>query len=49
VLAGQAGGDDGALLVMGAVRHSPVRKLVFGSATSDLLEAGPPLPVLLAA
>jgi nucleotide-binding universal stress UspA family protein len=49
VLAGTAGEVDGALLVMGAVRHSPLRDMVFGSATSDLLKAGPPVPALLAA
>ncbi|MDX2104085.1 MAG: universal stress protein [Alphaproteobacteria bacterium] len=34
------------LLVMGVVRHHPVHSLVFGSATGDLLQAAPPLPVL---
>jgi nucleotide-binding universal stress UspA family protein len=48
-LAAKAGEVESALLVMGAVRHAPIRNIVFGSATSDLLEAGPPLPVLLAA
>jgi nucleotide-binding universal stress UspA family protein len=48
-LAAKAGEVEGALIVMGAVRHSPIRNIVFGSATSDLIEAGPPLPVLLAA
>ncbi|WP_237213480.1 universal stress protein [Falsiroseomonas oryziterrae] len=47
VLAATAG--EGALLVMGAVRHAPIRNLVLGSATRDVLEAGPPMPVLLAA
>lgn len=37
------------LLVMGAVRHAPIRNLVFGSATMDLLDQGPTLPTLLAA
>jgi nucleotide-binding universal stress UspA family protein len=42
--------DAGAsLLVIGAVRHAPVRDLVFGGATRDLLERGPPVPTLLAA
>jgi nucleotide-binding universal stress UspA family protein len=40
---------EGAMLVMGAVRHAPLHNLVFGSATTDLLDAAPPLPVLLAA
>lgn len=43
------GDAEATLLVMGAVRHAPIRNLVFGSATTDLLEAGPPMPVLLAA
>jgi nucleotide-binding universal stress UspA family protein len=37
------------MLVMGAVRHSPLRNLVLGSATSDVLAVGPRLPMLLAA
>jgi len=37
------------MLVMGAVRHSPLRNLVLGSATTDLLSGVPRLPVLLAA
>lgn len=44
-----AEGAAGAWLVMGALRHSPLRNLMFGSATRDIFEAGPPLPVLLAA
>lgn len=48
-LAAEAQLRPGALLVMGAVRHSPVRSIVFGSATTDLLDAGAALPVLLAA
>jgi nucleotide-binding universal stress UspA family protein len=44
-----AGSGPDALLVMGACRHSPLRSMIFGSATGDLLGAGPPLPVLLAA
>jgi hypothetical protein len=34
---------------MGAVRHSPLRTMVFGSATADMLANGPKLPTLLAA
>lgn len=37
------------LLVMGAVRHAPLRDLIFGGATRDLLDRGPSLPTLLAA
>ncbi len=37
------------MLVMGAVRHSPLRTVVFGSATADVLANGPKLPTLLAA
>jgi nucleotide-binding universal stress UspA family protein len=37
------------MLVMGAVRHAPLRNLVFGSATADVLAGVPGLPVLLAA
>lgn len=37
------------MIVMGAVRHAPLHNLVFGSATTDLLEQGPTLPTLLAA
>jgi nucleotide-binding universal stress UspA family protein len=37
------------LLVMGAVRHAPLRDLVFGGATRDLMDRGPSLPTLLAA
>lgn len=48
-VAGKAEDLDRTLLVMGAVRHSPIHNLVFGSATSDLLHAGPPSAVLLAA
>jgi nucleotide-binding universal stress UspA family protein len=49
VLVGAAGDPARGLLVMGAVRHAPLRNLVFGSATRDLLDRGPKLPVLLAA
>lgn len=48
-LATKAGPGEGALLVMGAVRHAPIRTILFGSATSELLDAGPQLPVLIAA
>ena len=37
------------LLVMGAIRHSPLRNIVFGSATQDLLDRGPRLATLIAA
>ncbi|MCA3356562.1 MAG: universal stress protein [Roseomonas sp.] len=37
------------MLVMGAVRHSPLHNLVLGSATADVLSGVPRLPVLLAA
>ena len=37
------------MLVMGAVRHAPLRNLVLGSATADVLANGPKLPTLLAA
>lgn len=37
------------MLVMGAVRHGPVHTVVFGSATTSLLNEGPTLPTLLAA
>jgi nucleotide-binding universal stress UspA family protein len=37
------------MLVMGAMRHAPLRNIVFGSATQDLLDRGPRLPTLLAA
>lgn len=36
------------LLVMGAVRHSPLHDIFFGSATQELLDSGPALPTLLA-
>jgi nucleotide-binding universal stress UspA family protein len=39
----------GGLLVMGALRHSPLHNMVFGSATTDLLQSGPTVPTLLAA
>lgn len=37
------------LLVMGALRHSPLRNMILGSATQDLLESGPRLATLVAA
>ncbi|WP_295080985.1 universal stress protein [Tabrizicola sp.] len=37
------------LIVAGAVRHSPIHELVFGSVTGRVLEGGCPLPVLLSA
>ena len=37
------------MLVMGAVRHAPLRNMVLGSATADVLANGPKLPTLLAA
>lgn len=37
------------MLVMGAVRHAPLRNIILGSATQDLLDRGPPLPTLIAA
>lgn len=37
------------LIAAGAVRHSPIRELVFGSVTSRVLDGDCPLPVLLSA
>jgi nucleotide-binding universal stress UspA family protein len=37
------------LLVMGAMRHSPLRNMILGSATQDLLDRGPRLATLVAA
>jgi nucleotide-binding universal stress UspA family protein len=37
------------MIVMGALRHAPLRNIVFGSATQDLLDRGPRLPTLIAA
>jgi nucleotide-binding universal stress UspA family protein len=37
------------MLVMGAVRHSPLRNLVLGSVTQEVLAQAPKLPTLLAA
>ncbi|WP_439551243.1 universal stress protein [Falsiroseomonas sp.] len=48
-LAAKAAEVEGALLVMGAVRHAPIRTILFGSATSELLDSGPRVPVLISA
>jgi nucleotide-binding universal stress UspA family protein len=37
------------LLALGAVRHSPLRDLVFGGVTRELLEQPPSMPILLMA
>ena len=37
------------LIVAGAVRHSPIRELIFGSVTGKVLAGDCPLPVLLSA
>lgn len=37
------------MVVMGALRHAPLRDLVLGSATHDLLTVGPDLPTLVSA
>jgi nucleotide-binding universal stress UspA family protein len=37
------------MLVMGAMQHSPLRNLVLGSVTQDVLAKAPKLPTLLAA
>ena len=37
------------LIVTGAVRHSPIHELVFGSVTGRILDGDCPLPVLLSA
>ncbi|MBL9047804.1 MAG: universal stress protein, partial [Tabrizicola sp.] len=37
------------LIVAGAVRHSPIHELVFGSTTGRVLQGDSPLPVLLSA
>ena len=37
------------LIVTGAVRHSPIHELVFGSVTGRVLDGDCPLPVLLSA
>jgi nucleotide-binding universal stress UspA family protein len=44
-----AADTESEMLVMGAVRHSPLRNLVLGSATEDVLVSTPGLSVLLAA
>lgn len=46
---GAAREAQGDMLVMGAVRHAPLRNIVFGSATQDLLDRGPRLATLVAA
>ncbi|MBX9749362.1 MAG: universal stress protein [Roseococcus sp.] len=46
---GAAGEAKADMLVMGAVRHAPLRNIVFGSATQDLLDRGPQLATLIAA
>lgn len=48
-LAAAAREERAEMLAMGAVRHAPLRSLLFGSATQALLDRGPPLPLLLAA
>ncbi len=48
VLANSAREGANGLLVMGAVRHSPVHSVVFGSATAGVM-AEPPVPAFLAA
>ena len=45
--AAQEAGCD--LIVTGAVRHSPLHELVFGSVTGKVLDGDCPLPVLLSA
>jgi nucleotide-binding universal stress UspA family protein len=44
-----ASDTEAEMLVMGAVRHSPLRNLVLGSATQDVLSDALSLPILLAA
>lgn len=46
-IAAQETGCD--LIVAGAVRHSPIHELVFGSVTGRVLDGDCPLPVLLSA
>jgi nucleotide-binding universal stress UspA family protein len=41
--------QEAELLVMGAVRHSPLHDLLFGSATTALFSGGAGIPVLVAA
>lgn len=48
-LSATALGREAGLLVMGAMRHAPLRDLVFGGATRDLMDRGPHLPTLIAA
>ena len=42
----RAGAD---LIVAGAVRHSPLHEIIFGSVTGTVLDGDCPLPVLLSA
>jgi nucleotide-binding universal stress UspA family protein len=44
-----ASDTEAEMLVMGAVRHSPLRNLVLGSATQDVLSDALSRPILLAA
>jgi nucleotide-binding universal stress UspA family protein len=44
-----AADTESGMLVMGAVRHSPLHNLVLGSVTQDVLADAPKLPTLLAA
>ncbi|PWS35708.1 hypothetical protein DFH01_19160 [Falsiroseomonas bella] len=48
-LAGVAREVPGGLLAMGALRHSPLHNMVFGSATTDLMQSGPAVATLLSA
>jgi nucleotide-binding universal stress UspA family protein len=48
-LCGAAQEAGAGLLVMGAVRHSPLHDAIFGSATRLILDEPPAIPVLLAA
>lgn len=48
-IAGAARAAQGDMIVMGAVRHAPLRNIVFGSATQELLDRGPRLATLIAA
>jgi nucleotide-binding universal stress UspA family protein len=48
-IAAAAQGAEADLLVMGALRHSPLHNMILGSATQDLLDRGPRLATLVAA
>lgn len=48
-LAAEAREIGAQMVVMGALRHAPLRDLVLGSATHDLLTGGPDLPTLVSA